>query len=155
MRLKEDSRTVQIEGEIVNPFKIYKEKINIEMSILQLAKVWGTDRKAVSKVENEFGSEELEDLCEETKEEIKNFPIEFWNKEIKCGYVNTTDKTNDRDSPDMKTQIVRIYGEDLCGWDNEGILVEIPKEIYDKELKGKKIEMILEPVLIKLRENKK
>ena len=95
MRLVNYGRSVVIDGESVSP-NSWGEKAEIKMSILQLAKIWGTDRISVSEVEDSFGSDELEDKCDETREEVKKFPdFEFWNKEIKIEDVSvSSDKNN-------------------------------------------------------------
>jgi len=144
MSLNEEGNTVKIIGEVVNPPKKYNDEISIEMSILQLAKVWSTDRRKVSKVENGFGAGELEDECEETKEEVKNFPnIEFWNKEIKFDFINITGTAKEKN--------MHICAEDISGWSNEGIRIEMPKKIYDAELNDKEFELILTPASIILK----
>ena len=155
MELKENSigKTVQIEGQIVNPSG-FKDKILIEMSILQLAKIWNTDKKIVTKLKNDFGSPELEDQCEKTKEKIRKFPnVEFLDKEIKIDdvYLESSVKyDNTKNNQEIKERIIKIFVEDIVGWGNEGIRMDLPKEIYDKAINRKEFKFILTPTLIKL-----
>lgn len=140
----EYGRTVEIIGKV----RGYNEEIKIEMSILQLAKVWRTDKKVVSNVENDFGSMEYEDKCEETRKKVTKFPdVKIRDRKIEMGYTSMN-KLNNKDN-------VNIYGEDdIVGWDNEGIRIEIPKKIYDEELNGKEFEVILTPFEILLKVKK-
>ena len=149
MKLIEEGRSVEIIGKIMEISKApYKnKKAIITMSILQLAKIWGTDRENTSDADNNFGSEKLEDKCDKTRELVNKFPdVKFCNKEIEC-QDNTiiSDKDNDK---------IGLLGEDISGWGNEGVLVRITKKIYDKELDGKSFKLILTPTFIKVKEEK-
>jgi hypothetical protein len=138
----EDTGKVEIEGELVNsdcPIK----KMLIKMSILQLAKVWSTDRERVSIADNDFGSAFLEDKCIETRKLVKKFPkVQLWDKEIDCGEVTS--------HPVNYKEYLSLFAEDLCGWNNEGIEIKMSKEFYEKEVKGKRFKLILTPFKIKL-----
>jgi hypothetical protein len=145
MELKDDEITVKIIGEA------FGHKINMKISILQLAKIFGTDQKVGEECESiGFGSFELEEKCEETRELIKKFPniINGWTKEIKFDYVSVEDGLWKDRSKDPN--IIWIFAEDLVGWDNEGILIDFPKEIYDKMLKGKEFEVFVRPLSLVL-----
>mgnify|MGYP001573041172 FL=1 len=149
MKLIEERRSVEIIGKIIEISKtLYKnKKAIITMSILQLAKIWGADKENVSDADNNFGSEKLENQCDETRELVNKFPdVKFGNKEIEC-QDNTiiSDKDNNK---------IDLLGEDISGWENEGVLVRIPKEIYDKELDEKSFKLILTPTFIKVKEER-
>jgi hypothetical protein len=136
--LNEEGNTVNIIGDL---------GINIKMSILQLAKVWETDKSVMSKLENNFGSNELENQCKETRDLIKKFPdIKFDEKEIKFDDISFRE---------TKEENIRIYAEDIVGWNNEGITIEMSKKIYDENLDRKEFFMILIPNGIKLEIKKK
>jgi len=139
MKILENKRTTTIIGE----YK--KREMKIELSILQLAKAFQCDKEVLKELENEgFGSEELEDKCKEIIEIIKKFPdVKIGKNLINCGYISAREEG----------KIAKIFGEDLCGWNNEGIMVIFPTEVYNKELKGKKFEMILKQDSVEL--NKK
>src|SRR3989338_1115947 len=151
MKLEEDEITVIIIGEA------FGYKIPMKMSILQLAKIFAIDRVVGDECEStSFGSEELEDKCEETRELVRNFPnIKLWNNKIKFDYVSVTDNSNDRDSSDMKDKVVSIYAEDLVGWNNEGIKISFPKELYVKQLKEKKFDVFVKPfsLILKIKDD--
>ncbi|MGD9276800.1 MAG: hypothetical protein PVJ67_06535 [Candidatus Pacearchaeota archaeon] len=141
MKLNGENMQVKILGESVSS-NSHGEKVDISMSILQLAKVWGTDRE-VSDLENGFGSWELEKQCEETKKLINKFPeVKFWDKEVECYESKIGGKNGDN---------IEILGEDISGWNGEGISIEMPFEVYDKEINGKDFDIILTPFTIILR----
>ncbi len=127
--LKDDKRTVLIIGD-------YKgNSIQIRMSILQLAKLFGVDKEVMKNLI--FGSEELEDRCEEVKKLIKKFPyIEVKEQQLDFERYSIIDETTDIDSPEK--EFVSVFVEDIVGWGNEGIRINIPKEIYDSKLEKKK-----------------
>ncbi len=146
MKLANDGISVEIKGKSVSA-NYFGEDVDVKMSVLQLAKMWGTDRNAGEACEESgWGSKELEDKCDETKNEIKKFPdVKYWNKEIECyegGVINN------------EGEMVDIYGEDISGWNNEGIIMKMSKEIYDKEIGEKKFKVILNPMTITLRVEK-
>ena len=136
MSLSSDGRTVFIKGDF------FGEVVDLKLSVLQLAKVFGSDRMIVQEAENNFGSEELEDKCNETREVVKNFPkIDVWNNKVElsdCG-IN---------SAEVDKGIIRIFGENMCGWGNEGVLIRMSREIYGKVLEGKDFKIILTPFSI-------
>ena len=75
MKLLEDNITVKIIGDYL------KNKIIIKLSILQIAKIFGTDKKIIDKLD--FGSIEDEYKCDETREYVKKFPnIDVLDREI-------------------------------------------------------------------------
>lgn len=137
MELSEDRNTVKIVGECSG------HKVRMEISILQLAKIFGTDREVGDECERiGFGSVELEDKCAETRELIKKFPdVKVWERKIEFTYVRASAR-------DEKS--VDIYAEDLVGWSNEGLRIDFPKEIFDSELKGK-FRVFATPFSVKLK----
>ena len=151
MKLDNDEITVKTTGEA------FGYKIPIKLSILQLAKIFGTDREVGEECESiGFGSQELEEKCEETKELIKKFPdIRVWNNEVKFDYTSVEEIS--RKSVSSNPNVIQIYAEDIVGWNNEGILTDFPKELYDKELKCKKFEVSVKPfsVIFDIGENSK
>jgi hypothetical protein len=138
IELSKDKNSVEITG---------TQDTKIKMSILQLARIWGSDRKITDEAVFHFGSEKLEMQCNETRELIKKFPnIKLEEKEIKISFVDILTKDN---------KTLKIFGEDICGWNNEGIKIEMSKKIYDENLDGKEFSMILMPNGIKLEIKKK
>jgi hypothetical protein len=140
-RLLKNKTTVKIIGETTSP-SCYGQEIKADLSILQLAKVWGTDRKIADELSSTgFGSHKLEDKCTETKNLIKKFPnISLWNKKTKFDYVKLTDSKK------------MIYAEDIVGWNNEGIRIKISKKIHDylSEKSNKKLSLYMTPFKIKI-----
>jgi len=135
MKLSEDKRTVFIDGDC------YGKEVKIKLSILQLAKVFGTDRELAQDVEHSFGSEEYEDGCIETRKYVEKFPkISVWDREIEfsgCGGENRE-----------KKEVILIWGEDMGGWDNEGVQITFPQELYDRILEGKDYSISMTPFRI-------
>ncbi len=132
MELLDDSKTVKIIGD-------YKQKeIIIKLSILQLAKVFNSDKDVLKELnETTWGSTKLEDKCDETKDLVEKFPdVDIKNNEVKVEYISLKPKSK-------KNSFLNIYGEDLCGWRNEGINIRFPKRFYNKELKDKDFYFIL------------
>jgi plasmid maintenance system antidote protein VapI len=87
MELLENQNTVKIIGDC------FGHQVTMEISRLQLAKIFGTNKEVLKKVENDFGSKEYEDRCEETREYVKKFPeIKVWNNELGFGYVSVEDQ---------------------------------------------------------------
>jgi len=147
MQLMEDERTVKIIGEYKN------EEMEIELSVLQVAKVFRCDKEVLKEQEKcGWGSGELEDKCEEIREIIKKFPnVKIGKNEINVRYTSVVNKSFDRDSEDMKNQVIRVFGEDLSGWENEGIMIRFPVELYKQDLQGKEFDFILKQDSIELR----
>jgi uncharacterized secreted protein with C-terminal beta-propeller domain len=134
IKLSKDKNSVEITG---------TPDTKIKMSILQLARIWGLDKKITEEALFHFGSEKLEMQCNETRELIKKFPkIKLEGREMKISSVDILTKDD---------KILKIIGEDLCGWNNEGIKIEMSKKIYDKNLDGKEFSMRLNPKEIELR----
>jgi hypothetical protein len=129
-------------------------EVIIELSILQLAKIFGSDTKVISEIENKFGTDEYEDKCAETRQLVKEFPkIKANNKELEF-FDNTVSSTNEdleflKKFP-IKEESIRLYGEDIGGWNNEGIRIRIPKVLYNQFLANKQFKIIAEPFKIKL-----
>lgn len=122
MSLIEDERSVLIQG------KSYNQSLDIKMSILQMAKVFGSDTELASEVDNDFGSEEYEDRCLETKRLVTQFPeISVWNKKLHI--------ENDVQVRDLDANTVQVTTQDIAGWDNEGITLSVPKAFYTTYLK--------------------
>jgi hypothetical protein len=101
-----DRNTIIIQG---------TENTQIKMSILQLARIWGLDKKITDEAVFHFGSEKLEIQCKETREAVKKFSnINLKGDEIKIIHIDLVTKDN---------KILKILGEDLCGWNNEGVKI--------------------------------
>jgi len=147
MKLSEDGRTVIIKGVCLG------HHTKIEISILQLAKIFGTDRKVGNKLsEIGFGSEELEDECDETRDYVKKFPeITVWERELEFPEVSVEDESWAERSTDP--EIIWIHAEDIKGWSNEGLRIDFPKKIYDSELKGKNFGVYATPFYVYLRKD--
>ncbi len=143
MKLDNDGITVRIIGEA------FGYKIPMKVSILQLAKIFGADKEVGEECESiGFGSEELEEKCEETRKLIEKFPnIKVWNNEVKFDYSSVEDSS--WKSKSSNPNIIWVYAEDIVGWNNEGILIDFPKELYDKRLKGKNFEVFVKPFSVK------
>jgi hypothetical protein len=115
------------------------QEVHIRLSILQLAKAFGTDKEAVSKTENGHGSEQLEEACAETRTIIEKFPdVELSGNDIEFYDVDTR-KANVY----FDENLIVVFGEDLCGWNGEGVQVHVPLPIYERELEGKDYRMVL------------
>ncbi len=144
MKLLKDQNTVKIVGDC------FGHEVLIEISILQLAKIFGTDREVVQEAEDDFGSKEYEDKCNETREYVQKFPeIDVWNKELEFSYVSVENEGWARRSTNPET--IRIYAEDIVGWNNEGIRIEFPKEIFNQKLKDKKFRVFMSSFAVELR----
>jgi len=142
MKLSENRRTVLIEG------ICFDEKVEIEMSILEIAKIFESDAKEISDLEG-FGSEEYEDRCLETQELIKKFP-DIPKKENEIEFKDVTIGNVLDENYKASNHKIMIYGEDLSGWNNEGIRIKFPTEIYDKYLSNKKFKIYSGEISIKL-----
>ena len=145
MQVLDDGRTVRIKG------KYSDEELEIDLSVLQLAKVFQCDKEVLKELEiSGFGSEKLEDKCVEIKEVIKKFPnVEIGDFEINAGSVS---EINERDRYSGKNyQGVWLVAEDICGWFNEGIRIRFPERLFEQELKGKAFDLILKQDSIELR----
>jgi hypothetical protein len=128
--LSEDKRSVVINGKYKRNF------LKISLSILEIAKVWGTDKTIIEKVRNSFGSEEYEDGCNETREKISDFPnIKIENNLIEIDEIDLVTKDE---------SVIKLIGEDITGWGNEGIEILIPLEAYRKLRKQNPKKMFLE-----------
>lgn len=133
-----DGRTVQIVG-LLNG-----KKIEVYLSVLQLAKIYDVDTKIVGEAEKKFGCKELEDSAYEIRDIIKNFPdVEINNnkKIILDYYINNS--TSNENSLYVKKRVVKVRGEDLCGWSNESVSFELPLDIYKKKLEQKSFDLFL------------
>ena len=141
--MQDDERTVLIIGDYNN------FEIKIKMSVLQLATIWGTDKNVIKELDRGFGSEELEDRCEEVRNLIKKFPnVKVENNKLVFDSYSFIDETIDRDSPEKK--FVSIFIEDIVGWGNEGIEIKIPKDLYCSKFEKKKYLTRVEEVNKKL-----
>jgi len=120
------------------------KEASVEMSILQLAKIFGTDTEVVEELlVNDFGTEELENKCVETKSLLSRYPdINVCGDEIELVFLKVEEKGENS---------VIIYAEDIGGWNNEGIIIELPSAIYDAELKGKNSKVFASPVKIEFK----
>lgn len=141
MKVLKDGRTIRIIGECKG------KEIEIELSILQLAKVWNSDKKVLEKLKYEgFGSAELEYECKETVKMVSEFP------NINVNLTNKIEILYDRVViRGVMPDIIMVCGEDLNGWDNEGIRIKFPKELYPDELEEIKFDFILKPNSIELK----
>ena len=143
MFMGDDERTVLIFGDYEN------SEIKIKMSVLQLAKIWGVDKKVLNELGEGFGSEEFEDKCEDARKLIKNFPnIKTENNRLVFESFSFIDETIDGDA--MEKRFVSVFVEDICGWGNEGIEMKIPKDIYYSKFGRKKYLTRVEEVNKKL-----
>jgi len=88
----------------------------------------------------------LEYSCKETRKLISEFPnVKLPRNRIE---INFPDIRYPRKRPAKK---VAIWGRDLSGWENEGIGILFPREIFPKELEKKDFIIILKPRLIELK----
>ena len=141
--MQDDERTVLIIGDYNN------FEIKIKMSVLQLAAIWGTDKNVIKELDRGFGSEELEDRCEEVRNLIKKFPnVKVEHNKLVFDSYSFIDETIDRASPEKK--FVSIFIEDIVGWGNEGIEIKIPKDLYCSKFEKKKYLTRVEEVNKKL-----
>lgn len=100
----------------------------VELSILQLAKIFGTDGEVIRELG--FGNEEYESRCDETRACVERFPnIQVADRELEFGSVTVTEHV------ETKPGFVQILAEDIVGWDNEGMSIEVPRVVFD-QLKG-------------------
>jgi len=147
MDLLKDRNTVKIIGDCFGSLVV------IEISILQLAKVFGTDRNIGQEIGSNFGSKEYEDKCEETREYIKKYPnVEVWDKEIEFKDVSVDIENATRKS--MYPETVGIYAEDIVGWDNEAVRIYFPEKVYNQTLKDKKFKVFVSPFFVEFKLNK-
>lgn len=113
--------------------------VAVELSILQLAKLWQTDKKVLKLMDEQggFGSVKLEDQCKETRKLVNEFPkIKVTGESI---VMNETVMRHDEDV--FHNPRLKVIGEDLVGWEREGIAASLP----NRDLEGKKLKMTLRP----------
>jgi len=124
MKLREDKRTVEILGDYNG------KEVIIELSVLQLAKFWNTDKEVLKKLEKSgWGSEELEDECKETRELVEKYPnikVE-WKPLVIKPPRNGVNWNKEKD-------IMCAWAIDISGWKNEGIGIIFPLPLYPEEL---------------------
>ncbi|PIN89802.1 hypothetical protein COU61_02945 [Candidatus Pacearchaeota archaeon CG10_big_fil_rev_8_21_14_0_10_35_13] len=115
-----DERTIEITGR-------YEEKeVTLKVSTIIAAYLLGTNKEIVDKIT--FGATEAQITnCSETRKVAEKYPLINLpedKRELEC-HVLTTEKNNGN---------VVIHAEDdrLCGWNNDCITVEMPKEMYEK-----------------------
>ncbi len=137
MELLKDNNTVKIFGDYLG------HQVSIELSILQLAKIFGTDANIVKEVD--FGTEEYEEKCIETREHIKNFP--------KMNVQNNILSLSNTQIKRVSENKLKMYVEDIVGWDNEGIRIEFPEDIFNQELKDGKLDVIIGSSFVELKTN--
>jgi len=126
MELAEDGVTVRIHGDYDN------EKIIIELSVLQFAKICQLDKEVVERAQQEFGSHALELACEETKKAIGQFTqIEY--EEL---FVFEKSELLEESITENHNPTISLCAEDLQGWDNEGVVVTLPLDIYEEHIEG-------------------
>lgn len=140
MKTKNDGGTAEIEAECEN------KKCTVELSILQLAKVWNVDKEIVEEAEERFGSTELEKKCNEIRKIISKFP-KVKIPENKINLDSTSFVIDNK--PEASKEFINFIGEDLCGWSNEGIIVKMPVEI-DKKHNINFFDMILYPEKVEI-----
>jgi hypothetical protein len=103
-------------------------EIIVEMSILQLAKIWGNDKNLFEYLV--FGDEDLEDKCMETKKKLLEFPsVKVRNNKLLFQDFSLT----------KRKEKFLLFVEDINGWGNEGIRIYVPINFYDNFLKNKNI----------------
>jgi len=155
MNVIREGSTVRILG------NLFGEDILVELSILQLAKVFGTDKDILGLVEKSFGSEEYERECNGTRKYVRSFPdIDVFDKEIeffghkfliKNSLVDENRQNNlERISP-FELETIGIYSEEIVGWNNEGLRIDFPKELFNRFLKDKEIRIFMNPFYLDLR----
>ncbi len=130
------------------------QKATVEISILQLARVYRCDKKVLEKLEEQiFGSYELEQECKEILEIIKNYPSVKINRDkIICEDVRFDVNLKERVIFNSENMTCSFYSEDLVGWNNEGILVTIPAALFKEKLDGNAFQFILNQDCIELAE---
>ena len=141
MELSKDGNTVHIDADA------FGHKIDITLSILQLAKIFGTDGEVAGEyLKSGFGSVELEDKCNETREFVKAFPnITVWDNKVEFRDISISEGDTE--------ETLKIFGEDISGWSNEGIMIIFPKKLYNKTLENKKFRIFVAPFFVDLRTN--
>ena len=153
MLLSEDQNTVKI---IANCFE---HRVVVELSILQLAKIFGTDKDVFETMETSFGSTKYEERCDETRRYVQRFPeINIENNTVEFRYVSVTDQEYRAENMQYQAQeasnhpeTISVYAEDIVGWDNEGIRIRMPRKIYENELKGTRFGVLVRPFSIDLK----
>lgn len=103
----------------------------IELSILQLAKVFNVDLDVLEEMEEEsgFGSVNLEEKCDETRALVEKFPtIDIDEMQLHLSPIAYV------------KEFGIVIAEDIIGWSNEGIRVKT-----DEEFECAGIEMIISP----------
>ena len=141
--LEHDEHSVFIKG------KSHNHQLQVKMSILQFAKICGTDGELAQEVEADFGSIEHEEKCIETKQLVTLFPnIPVWDKELIIEdqvtiKENTTDKT------------IELTVKDIVGWSNEGITLSMPQEFYNLHVKPlQPIQLSISPFTLYIKSKK-
>ena len=143
MELSEDKRTVKISASCL------KAPVEIKISILEIAKIFGTDTEIADEAENEFGSEELEEKCKETRGYVKKFPnIKSWANWVDFGIANILSVSDSKTGLASKKTVL-ILGENFCVWGNEGIRIKLNSEVYDNNLKGRDFKILVSPSEVK------
>ena len=135
-----DERNVSIIGSYKN------QEITIKMSVLQLAVLLGTDKGVFEKyLEFNYNPKVLEEECEETRKAVENFSgMKFKRVERICHTVDIYGKPTPFNKY-FEGDIVKIFTEDLSGWDNEGIIIKMPKQIFDSMIGKKEMIIMLTP----------
>ena len=104
-----DNLTIMING------KYNEHCININLSSLELAKLFETDLKIVEEATNKFGSNELEKNLKEIREVVEKYPnIKRTDNKIILKDVKIKKKANG--------SIELISEDDICGWEGEDII---------------------------------
>ncbi len=99
------------------------EKITVQMSILVLAHLLGTDPLVLEETTFDFGSIRHEEACEETRKAISNyFERDFPANKRKCTHYRSK----------IKGSSAYVFTEDdlLTGGDNESILIILPLDLF-------------------------
>lgn len=146
MQLVDEDHSVLIVGQS------HSHTIQIKMSILQFAKICGSDGDIASDVQADFGSQEYEDKCTETKRLVTLFPtIPIWDKDL---LIDEEVEVFNDGIPNT-SETIQLVTEDIVGWDNEGILLTMPKEFYNLHVKHlHPIQMIISPFKVFLKSKK-
>jgi hypothetical protein len=134
MSLENNNCTVKILGDFI------ASEVIVKMSILQLAKIFNSDKSIIEKVKGAyFGDGQLEEKCIQTMELVKKYPnINVKGEAILLNRITSFDVSRN-ESGKILSKTAEIFAEDLSGWSNEGIRIEMPTESYIKYLSQDKI----------------
>jgi hypothetical protein len=67
---------------------------------------------------------------------------------VEFGFVSVKNKLSAKKPANPDT--IRMYAEDIVGWNNEGIRIDFPKEIFSQKLKDKEFKVLVSPFSVSL-----